>query len=171
MNCWMNKMQKTKEWKTRSSTSHFIYLIDVTDGRGAEIRVFIVAAHSDAPLGKKIISAASSVPGQSPPDDDNDWPDPEKPITAFTRQTNLRDLRSAHTRGHVAGTCRGDFVPATNPIVWTLDFHEKSCCGDEILSPRHVPWIQISLNSGDMSRRQNNVTPRLNPRSPRTEPL
>ena len=62
---------------------------------------------------------------------------------------------------------RGDFVPVTNPIVWTLDFHKKSCRRDEILSPRHVPWIQISLNWGDMSRRQNNVTPRLNARSPR----
>ena len=63
------------------------------------------------------------------------------------------------------GTCCK--VPATNPIVWTLNFHEKSCCGDEILSARHVPWIQISLNWGDMSRRQNNVTLRLHARSPR----
>ena len=35
------------------------------------------------------------------------------------------------------------------------------------MSARHVPWIQISLKWGDMSRRQNNVTPRLHARSPR----
>ena len=69
-------------------------------------------------------------------------------------------IRLAHTRGHVAGTCRGDFVPATNPIVWTLDFHEKSCCGDEILSPRHVPWIQISLNlRGHVAATKQRYTP------------
>ena len=50
-----------------------------------------------------------------------------------------RLTRGDMLQGHVAGT---------NPIVWTLDFHEKSCCGDEILSPRHAPWIQISLNWG-----------------------
>ena len=61
-------------------------------------------------------------------------------------------------QGHVAGT---------NPIVWKLNFHENSCCGDEILSARRVLWIQISLNWGDMSRRQNNVTPWLHTRSPR----
>ena len=49
-------------------------------------------------------------------------------------------------------------IPATNAIVWTLNFHEKACCGDEILSTRPVPWIEISLNWGDMSQRQNKGT-------------
>ena len=57
---------------------------------------------------------------------------------------------------------RGDMLQShfaeTNPIVWTLNFHEKSCCGAEILSLQHVPWIQISLNWRDMSRWQNNRT-------------
>ena len=47
-------------------------------------------------------------------------------------------------------------IPTTNPIVWTFSFHEKSCCGDEILCARPVPWIQIILKWGDMSQRQNN---------------
>ena len=60
-------------------------------------------------------------------------------------------LRCA-TRG---ACCRGDKSHRVNAqFSWKI-------CGDEILSARHVPWIQISVNWGDMSQRQNNVTPQF----------
>ena len=79
----------------------------------------------------------------------------------------LLQVSPAHWLGHKGRHAQGDMlqVPATNPIV----FHEKSCCGDEIVSARHVGpefrsvWIENKTTEHASSPRVNrscNMSPR-----------